>query len=78
MNDLRERVQNALTDDPRTREAAIEILDENGVITLGGIVPHPETSEDAESIAKGVDGVVSVVNAIQVKKTVRGSLFDVL
>ena len=68
MNNLRERVQKALTDDPRTREAALEILNENGVITLSGIVPHNKTSEAAESIVKEVDGVVSVVNEIQVRR----------
>jgi osmotically-inducible protein OsmY len=68
MNNLRERVQKALTDDPRTREAAIEILNENGVITLSGIVPHNKTSEAAETIVRDVDGVVSVVNGIQIRK----------
>lgn len=68
MRDLRERVQKALAEDPRTREVAIEVLNENGVITLGGIVPHPNINEAAESIVKDIDGVVSVVNEIQVRK----------
>jgi osmotically-inducible protein OsmY len=67
MNDLRERVQKALNEDPRTREAAIEVLNENGIITLSGIVPHPKTSDAAESIVHGIDGVVSVVNEIQAR-----------
>ena len=78
MNNLRERVQKALADDPRTREAAIEILNENGIITLSGMVPHNKTSEAAESIVKEVDGVVSVVNEIQVRKDDNdGGAFDV-
>ena len=78
MNTLRESVQKALTDDPRTREAAIEILNENGIITLSGMVPHNKTSEAAESIVKEVDGVVSVVNEIQVRKDDNdGGAFDV-
>ena len=68
MNDLRERVQKALVEDSRTQEAAIEVLNENSVITLGGIVPNRETSEAAETIARNVDGVVTVVNEIQVRK----------
>lgn len=67
MNNLRERVQKALADDPRTRDAAIEILNENGVIRLAGIVPHPKIGDAAESIAKNIDGVVSVVNEIQAR-----------
>lgn len=77
MNTLQKSVQKALTDDLRTREAAIEILNENGVITLSGIVPHIKTSEAAESIVKEVDGVVSVVNEIQVRKDDNdGGAFD--
>jgi osmotically-inducible protein OsmY len=78
MTNLQERVQAALANDPRTREAAIEILNQNGVITLGGIVPQRETSEAAEAIAKGMDGVVSVVNEIQVRgKTDANNPYDV-
>lgn len=78
MNNLRESVQKALTDDSRTREAAIEILNENGIITLSGMVRHNKTSEAAESIVKDVDGVVSVVNEIQVRKDDNdGGAFDV-
>jgi len=65
---LRERVQSALLDDKRTREAGIEVLNDNGVITLGGMVPDRETSAFAEEIAEDVDDVVSVVNEIEVKK----------
>jgi osmotically-inducible protein OsmY len=55
-------------DDPRTKEAVIEVLNENGVITLRGIVSSPKISEAAESIAKDVSGVVTVVDEIQVMK----------
>ena len=78
MNELQERVQGALADNPRTRDAAIEIVNNNGVITLGGIVPERETSEAAEAAAKDVDGVVSVVNEIQVREVADGdNPFDV-
>ncbi len=68
MDTLRERVQNALTDDPRTRDAGIEIINENGIITLGGIVPDPKVSSAAEAITENVDGVVSVINEIQARE----------
>lgn len=67
MDNLRERVQTALNKNPVTQEAAIEVLNNNGIITLGGIVTHQKTSAAAESITKDVEGVVSVINEIQVK-----------
>lgn len=70
MNELRERVQDALEDDPRTGDAAIEIINNNGVITLGGIVPEREISAAAEAITENIDGVISVINEIQVRKDV--------
>lgn len=68
MKNLREKVQAALEDDPRTADATINILNENGVIRLSGMVSKPETSQAAESIAENVEGVASVVNEIQVRK----------
>jgi osmotically-inducible protein OsmY len=68
MNNLQQKVQKALMDDPRTKEAAIEVLNENGIVTLAGIVSSSQTSEAAESIVKDIDGVVSVVSEIQVRK----------
>lgn len=66
MDNLRERVQTALNKNPVTQEAAIEVLNENGIITLGGLVEEQEISAAAESITSDVEGVVSVVNEIQV------------
>ena len=65
-NKLLERVYDALSDNPRTRDAGIEVLAENGIVTLRGTVSKPEVSEAAESVAEDVDGVVSVVNEVQV------------
>jgi osmotically-inducible protein OsmY len=65
MDNLQEKVQAALQEDARTREAPIEVLNENGIITLTGFVTHLETREIAEEITKDVDGVVSVVNDIK-------------
>jgi osmotically-inducible protein OsmY len=69
MKTLRESVQRALANDPRTQDTVIEVLNKNGVITLSGSVAHSETSEVAESIVHDIDGVVSVVNEIQVEKS---------
>jgi osmotically-inducible protein OsmY len=75
METLQQKVQTALLDDPRTKDAAIEVLDSNGVITLAGIVPTQETSEAAEEIAREADGVATIVNEIQVKARVKNN-FD--
>jgi len=67
MDTLQQKVETALLDDPRTKDAAIEVLNENGIITLAGIVSAHKTSEAAEAIVRGISDVVTVVNEIQVK-----------
>ena len=64
--DLQTRVQRTLMDDPRTKDYAVDVLDNNGVIVLRGIVPSREASTAVEMVAKEVDGVVSVINETDV------------
>lgn len=64
--DLQTRVQRAFMDDSRTKEYAVEVLDNNGVIILRGAVPSREASTVVEMIAREVDGVVSVINETDV------------
>jgi len=64
--DLQTRVQRALMEDPRTKDYAVDVLDNNGVIVLRGIVPSREASTAVEMVAKEVDGVVSVINETDV------------
>lgn len=64
--DLQARVQRALMDDRRTKEYAVEVLDNNGVIILRGAVPSREASTAVETVAREVDGVVSVINETDV------------
>jgi osmotically-inducible protein OsmY/uncharacterized protein YrrD len=56
----------ALASDPRTSLAAIEVIDEQGMITLRGKVDSPEIREVAEGIAAEQPDVVGVINALQV------------
>ncbi len=49
--DLQTRVQRALMDDSRTREYGVEVLDNNGVIILRGIIPAREASTLVETDA---------------------------
>ena len=64
--DLQTRVQRALMDDSRTKDYAVEVLDNNGVIILRGAVPSREASTAVEMVAKEVEGVVSVINETDV------------
>jgi osmotically-inducible protein OsmY len=64
--DLQSRVQRALMDDSRTKDYAVEVMDNNGVIILRGSVPSREASTAVEMVAKEVEGVVSVINETDV------------
>ena len=64
--DLQTRVQRTLMDDSRTKDYAVEVMDNNGVIILRGAVPSREASTAVEMVAKEVDGVVSVINETDV------------
>ena len=64
--DLQTRVQRALMDDSRSKDYAVEVMDNNGVIILRGAVPSREASTAVEMVAKEVEGVVSVINETDV------------
>ena len=66
MHDLQHQIQTALMDDPHMREHGIEVLDSNGVVTLRGTVPTVEDRDRAEAIVRGIQGVVTVINEIDV------------
>ena len=59
------RVARALDEDPRTADAAIEVIFERGIITLTGTVDSPQTRAAAKAIAAAEPGVVSVVNSLK-------------
>jgi osmotically-inducible protein OsmY len=48
------------------REHGIEVLDSNGVVTLRGTVPTVEDRDRAEAIVRGIPGVATVINEIDV------------
>ena len=65
--DIQLDVQTALMQDPETQDYGIEVIDNNGIITLKGVVPSVEASERAEIIARDTDGVRAVFNELAVK-----------
>ena len=64
--DLQHEVQEALAEINELRGARIDVLDTNGIITLTGIVPTTEARERAETIVRGMSGVTSVINELDV------------
>ena len=69
-----ERVKHALADDPQTADYAIEVIDENGLVTLRGTVESQEDLTRAEEITSAQSGVIDVVNELQVEES-GGGLF---
>jgi len=64
--DLQHQVQEALREVREMQDYGIEVLDSNGIITLRGTVPTREARERAESIVRDMDGVMSVINELDV------------
>jgi osmotically-inducible protein OsmY len=72
ITDLQLEAQKAILEDPRTKEHAIEALEENGIITLKGSVPEHEVGEIAKKVVEEVPGVTGVINELDVKVEERG------
>jgi osmotically-inducible protein OsmY len=64
--DLQHQLQDALGEINELRDAQIDVLNSNGIITLRGIVPNVDARERAEAIVRGMDGVTSVINELDV------------
>jgi len=65
---IAEEVSAALAEDPKTSASVIQVVYDRGVITLAGIVENEEAHASAEEIARRHEGVVSVVNALEVRQ----------
>jgi osmotically-inducible protein OsmY len=62
------RVRNALASHGETKDAAISVAGEGGLITLSGKVASQEVKEAAERVASQQEGVVEVINDIVIQK----------
>jgi osmotically-inducible protein OsmY len=65
-SELAKRARAALTTDPRTKDATIKVLDQNGVLTLEGTVPSEAACQASEEIVREQQGVIKVINQLQV------------
>jgi osmotically-inducible protein OsmY len=66
-NDLLGEVESALMNDHRTRDAIIEVDNNNGIVTLSGVVKSADIVSAAEEVASQPSGVVKVVNLLRVR-----------
>jgi osmotically-inducible protein OsmY len=64
--DLNDRLLKALAASPQTKDAAIEVVNENGLITLVGEVDSRETRQAVEQTVANEPGVISVINNLKV------------
>ena len=65
-------VKAKLTADRFSNIVNIDINVTNGVVTLAGEVPNAQVKSEAEAEARSVDGVVRVINNLQVKSPPTG------
>ena len=72
LGDLATRVNAALSDHEETAEYPIEAVNDQGVITLSGTVPSDGVKDTAGTIAEGVEGVVEVVNDLEIREEMIG------
>jgi osmotically-inducible protein OsmY len=72
---IREDVGDALESHPEIDASDVELMVEDGVVTLSGIIADARARTLAEKAAAAVSGVRSVVNRLRVS---RGRLDDVL
>jgi osmotically-inducible protein OsmY len=69
VSDLAKKVSAALNGDERTAKYGIEVIDQHGLVTLKGTVPSEEVVRAAVEIAGEQEGVVDVVDALEVDET---------
>jgi hypothetical protein len=78
-SELAKRILAALAEDERTQEIAIDVMDNNGVVTLIGKAPSNEAKNHALEIAAQQPGVTSVSGDIKIKHmhdTLIGAVMD--
>jgi hyperosmotically inducible protein len=62
------KVKTALLGDPQTKGSQIAVSTNKGVVLLGGFVDSADEQQRATTVARGVEGVQSVVNDTSIKK----------
>jgi len=73
-NSITNNIQEALMSDDRTADASIEVINEQGIITLTGEVKSYEIAQVAEEIVKRQKGVFKVVNGLRISTSKEGAM----
>jgi hypothetical protein len=73
ISDIEQQVFEALEQDKRTNKYAIEVIDENGLVTLKGKVYTEEDRKIADEIASRQRGVIKVIDEMEITKPDDGS-----
>jgi len=63
---LNDRLFKALATNPETKDAAIEVINKNGFITLAGEVDTPKTRQAIRQVVANEPGVISIINNLKV------------
>jgi hyperosmotically inducible protein len=64
---LMDNIHEALMNDKRTAGAQIDVVTQQGIVTLTGVVPSNKIAEAAEEIASHQEGVIKVVNSLKIQ-----------
>lgn len=64
---IRDEVEYALMNDARTKDATIDVISNQGVVTLLGEVESEKVVRAAEEVAGSFDSVIKVINNLVVK-----------
>lgn len=75
-SNLQHDVVARLKDDPSVDSGRVIVMVDDGVVTLGGWVHSCAEKAAAERIARGVDGVRLVINALDVRLLIRDARSD--
>jgi len=62
------KVKSALMADPHTKGSDISVSTDKGVVKLSGFVDNADQQAQAQAVARGVEGVKSVVDDTSIKK----------
>ena len=73
ISDIEQQVFEALEQDKRTNKYAIEVINENGLVTLKGKVYTEEDRKIADEIASRQRGVIKVIDEMEITKPDDGS-----
>jgi len=65
--DIRQRIEQLLVNDKRTKDAVIDVAYLAGQVTLTGQVAKSDQKAAAEELARSVAGVLSVNNELRVR-----------